>query len=156
MDFEHLKAWQAFAASLIGAALVLLGRVSGTWKTFKKDGAEGSLFSQLSTALEASEKRRVEEADGYRRREEAHERRHAENMDRLIDLTKQVAEMKGALAVMERQYAEVTAHLQRSEVINKELTRELGEYRQLVLSRIADLIPSAPHEPGKPAVITGS
>lgn len=153
---ENLKAWQAVMASLAAAVLVLLGRASGTRKTIRKDGAEGDLYTQLSSALQKSEDRRAEEAEAYRRREAEHEKRHNENMERMIELTRQVAEVKGALQVMERQYSEVTAHLQRSEVINKQLTQELGEYRQIVLQRLADLLPNPPSAaaPGFPATIT--
>lgn len=156
VDMENLKAWQAVVIGIVSAVLVLLGRVSGTRKAIRKDGAEGDLFTQLSAALKASEDRRAEEAAAHRRREQDHEKRHQENMERMIALTREMSEVKGALQVMERQYAEVTSHLQRSEIINKQLTQELAEYRQIVLQRLADLLPNPPAQPapGFPVQVT--
>lgn len=156
IDMENLKAWQAVAVGIVSAILVMLGRVSGTRKAIRKDGAEGDLFTQLSSALKASEDRRAEEAAAHRKRETDHENRHHENMQRMLELTREMAEVKGALQVMERQYAEVTAHLQRSEIINRQLQQELSEYRQIVLTRLADLLPNPPPQnaPGFPATIT--
>lgn len=152
-DFlENMKAWQAVMASLAAAVLVLLGRASGTRKTIRKDGAEGDLYNMLKEALQTSEDRRAEEAEAYRRREAEHEKRHNENVERMLDLTAQVAEVKGALRAMERQYSDVVNQLQRTDETNKMLVQELAEYRQLFLERLGMSF-MAP-APGMPATIT--
>ncbi len=155
-NLDDIKAWQAVAGSIVAAALVLLGRISGTRKAIRKDGAEGDLFTQLSAALKASEDRRAEEAAEHRRREDEFRRQQQENVERLLELTKQVSRVEGMLQAMERQYSDVTNALARADATNQALVHELAEYRQLFLQRLAELLPTPPlaAAPGYPATIT--
>ncbi len=135
---DNVETWKVVLGGIVSFVLVLVGRASKTWKNVRKDDAEGDLYSFLSGALESSEKRRMEEAERFERRESEHERRHFENQERIAQLREEVAGLKAAVIGMERYQAELLQAMARTEEQNRLMLSELSEYRQLAFMRAAE------------------